>query len=86
MNKDNARLSRENPAEGHSWITPEEVAASAPRFDSRGELAEAFEDKGWAVFVSADGETVAAPLGATPLAMGARAARASRPWTLTARG
>ncbi|MDP9438749.1 MAG: hypothetical protein M3P49_08390 [Actinomycetota bacterium] len=64
MNKDSVRRAEEEPTEEHLWITPEEVAASAPRFGSREELVEVLEDKGWAVFVSADGGTVAgAPRG-----------------------
>lgn len=64
MHKDNARRRGESPAEENPWVTPEEIAVSAPRYGSREELTDALEDKGWAVFVSADGETVAgAPRG-----------------------
>ena len=64
MHKDNARRRGENPAEEHPWVAPKEIAPSAPHYGSREELTDALEDKGWAVFVSADGETVAgAPRG-----------------------
>lgn len=39
--------------------TRESVAAATRCFGSRGEFAEALEAKGWAVFVSKDGESVA---------------------------
>ncbi len=47
-----------------NWVTPEEIAANAPSFGSREEFTDTLEEKGWAVFVSADGGTVAgAPKG-----------------------
>ena len=50
--------------QGWSQGTRESVAAAARCFGSREELARAIEAKGWAVFVSTDGESVAgAPKG-----------------------
>ncbi len=50
--------------ENWSWGTRESVAAAAKCFGSREELAEALDAKGWAVFVSTDGASVAgAPKG-----------------------
>ena len=56
-------MSTENWSRG----TRESVAAAARCFGSREELARALEEKGWAVFVSTDGESVAGAPEGTPV-------------------